>query len=102
MAGFSPPGDDEPTPDPTSERQAYNMVADTLVGANVRFWDNVLQAAAIGICFFIGIGIGCLLMTDRLTGGVFGGFIGLLVGLFGSGIFLMVFRAIRHAQGKHD
>jgi hypothetical protein len=33
---------------------------------------------------------------------VTGGFIGLLVGLFGSGIFIMVFRAIGHARGKHD
>ena len=49
-----------------------------------------------------GAGIGFLVVSERVTGAVFGGFIGLLVGLFGSGIFLMIYRAVNHALGKHD
>jgi len=26
----------------------------------------------------------------------------LVVGLFGSGIFLMIYRAVQHGKGKHD
>jgi hypothetical protein len=33
---------------------------------------------------------------------MFGAFAGLVVGVFSSGIFLMVYRAIRHVRGKHD
>jgi hypothetical protein len=35
-------------------------------------------------------------------GALLGGFIGLLVGLFGSGIVLMILRAVKHARGQHD
>jgi uncharacterized membrane protein YeiB len=30
-----------------------------------------------------------------------GSFIGLLAGFFGSGIFLMIYRAAKHAEGDH-
>jgi hypothetical protein len=81
-------------------RQAYNIVSDTVGGFNVRLKDNLLQAAAMFFCLVVGIGV--LSVSDRATGAVAGGFIGLLVGLFGSGIFLMIFRAIQHARGRHD
>jgi hypothetical protein len=83
-------------------RQAYNVVSDTVSGVNVRMRDNLLQAAIIFFCLVLGVGIGFLSVRDRATGAVLGGFIGLLVGLFGSGIFLMIFRAIQHARGRHD
>jgi hypothetical protein len=35
-------------------------------------------------------------------GAIAGAFAGLAVGLFASGIFLMIYRAVRHLQGKHD
>ena len=85
-----------------SDRETYNLVSDTVIGANVRFKDNLYQAICIFVALILGAGIGYLVMTDRILGAVLGGFIGLLVGLFGSGIFLMIFRAIKHARGRHQ
>lgn len=83
-------------------RQAYNLVTDTVGGPNVRLKDNLYQGMAILVCLLLGAGIGFLAMTDGLTGALLGGFSGLVVGLFGSGIFLMVYRAVLHARGRHD
>jgi hypothetical protein len=102
MSSVTPPGPPEPRREPGEGQQAYNIVTDTVTGANVRLWDNLFQAAAIGACFVLGTVIGVIAVSDRILGGVLGGFIGLLAGLFGSGIFLMVFRAVRHTQGRHD
>jgi hypothetical protein len=96
----------QPSGDPSQPgitgQHAYNLTTDLATGLNVRVWDNLIQAASIAICFCLGILIGCLVTSDRITGGVLGAFVGLLVGLFGSGVFLMVFRALRHLRGKHD
>lgn len=89
-------------PEKLSEKQVYNVVSDTVTGANVRWKDNLFQAIAIGVALLLGAGIGALATTDRILGAVGGGFCGLLVGLFGSGLFLMVYRAIQHGRGKHD
>lgn len=84
-------------------KQTYNVVSDTAVGVNVRWKDNLFQALAIIVCLLLGAGIGYLVNSrDWATGVVFGGFLGLLVGLFGSGLFLMIFRAVMHLRGKHD
>jgi hypothetical protein len=100
MSEQKPP---EHTPQqPMMGRQVYNLVTDTVGGPNVRLKDNLYQGLAILICLLLGAGIGLLAMADRLMGSLLGGFIGLLVGLFGSGIFLMIYRAIKHAQNKHD
>ena len=109
---------DEPDNDPVSPEQrkgvsgqdAYNIVSDTVTGANVRLKDNVLQAIVIAVCLAIGVAIGAVtgaILSDEripgaLGGGLAGGFLGLLVGLFGSGIFLMIFRMIQHLRGRHD
>jgi len=87
---------------PTTGRQAYNVVTDTISGPNVRLKDNLLQGLAILVCLLLGAAIGFLVMTDGLAGLLLGGFVGLLVGLFGSGIFLMIYRAVKHARGQHD
>lgn len=103
MSQPTPPG--QPRNEPTG-RQVYNIVTDTVTGANIRLWDNVFQAVAVGTCLLLGIPIGWLVARniggDPIAGAVLGGFLGLLVGLFGSGIFLMIFRAYRHVRGKHD
>ena len=83
-------------------RQAYNVVSDTETGVNIRAKDNVVQAVVIGVCFVLGAVMGALLVKDRLPGALVGAFAGLLVGLFGSGIFLMIFRAVMHLRGRHD
>ena len=85
-----------------SGKEAYNVVSDTVVGPNLRLKDNLFQGLVILICLALGTGIGFMAMTDGPTGAVLGGVVGLLVGLFGSGIFLMIYRAIKHARGKHD
>ncbi len=35
-------------------------------------------------------------------GALIGSFAGLVIGIFSSGTFLMIFRATRHLKGKHD
>jgi hypothetical protein len=87
---------------PMTGRQTYNIVTDTVGGPNVRLKDNLIQGLSILVCLLLGAGIGLLVMADGLIGALAGGFIGLLVGLFGSGIFLMVYRAVKHARGQHD
>lgn len=93
---------EETPPRPMTGRQAYNLVSDTVAGPNVRLKDNLYQGLAVLVCLFLGAGIGFLVLKDGLMGVLLGGFIGLLVGLFGSGLFLMIYRAVKHAQGKHD
>jgi hypothetical protein len=100
---MSDPKPPEDTPkQPLTSRQTYNLVTDTVSGPNVRLKDNLYQGLAILVCLILGSLIGLLVATDRLPGALLGGFAGLLVGLIGSGIFLMVYRAIRHARGRHD
>src|SRR5262245_32092229 len=89
-------------PRPSSGKEAYNIVTDTVIGVNARKWDNLFQAVAILVCLVLGVGIGFLATKDAMLGMMAGGFIGLLAGLFGSGLFLMIYRAVRHAKGKHD
>ncbi len=93
---------DNQNADAITGRQAYNVVSDTVTGANVRLKDNVIQGFAILICVVLGVVIGAIVVPERVPGGLVGGFIGLLVGFFGSGIFLMIYRAIMHIRGRHD
>ena len=85
-----------------TNRQAYNVVSDTVTGVNLRLKDNVLQGIAIFVCTALGAAIGAFVVEERLPGALVGGFAGLIIGFFGSGLFLMVFRAIRHIRGRHD
>jgi hypothetical protein len=86
---------------PLTGRQAYNLVSDTVAGPNIRLKDNLYQGLAILFCLILGGLIGYLAVTNQPMGALVGGG-GLLVGLFGSGLFLMVYRAVKHARGKHD
>ncbi|MBN2473539.1 MAG: hypothetical protein JXB62_02940 [Pirellulales bacterium] len=83
-------------------RQAYNIASDTVTGANLRLKDNLFQAIAIFVCLFLGALVGAAVAEQRWAGALVGGLFGLLVGLFGSGIFLMVYRAVMHIRGRHD
>jgi hypothetical protein len=85
-----------------SDRETYNVVTDIVGGPNVRLKDNLYQGLAILVCTVLGPLIGFFAMNDRMAGAVLGGFIGLLVGLFGSGIFIMILRAVMHSKGKHN
>jgi hypothetical protein len=93
---------DDPPEKPMTDRQTYNVVTDTVGGPNVRLKDNLYQGLAILVSLVLGAMIGALVVKDHIPGALVGGFIGILVGLFGSGIFLMTYRAMRHIRGKHD
>ena len=87
---------------PMSDRETYNIVTDLGTGVNVRLRDNLLQAAFILICLILGAVVGLLVVSERIAGVLVGGFLGLVLGLFGSGIFLMIYRFLRHLKGHHD
>jgi hypothetical protein len=87
-------------PQAKDSRPSYTIVSDTVTGPNLRLKDNVIQAIAIFVCLVLGALIGGLIANGE--GAVVGGFIGLLVGLLGSGIFLMIYRAVMHMHGRHD
>ena len=93
----------------SSGRAAYNVVSDTVIGVNVRVSDNVLQAvfilAAVVVLAVVGAVLAALNGDWDLpwyAGALIGGFAGLVIGFFASGIFLMIYRAVRHMQGRHD
>lgn len=79
-----------------------NRVADTIAGPNLRIKDNVMQA----ICCVAGAVFGAIggavlssVYEFELTMGLVGGAIGgLVLGLFASGISLMVIGFIRAAK----
>jgi hypothetical protein len=83
-------------------KEAYNIVSDTVVGANVRLKDNLFQGLAILVFAILGGVLGLIFVEEPLAGLMLGGIGGLIVGLFLSGIALMIFRGVRHLQGKHD
>jgi len=96
----------------TAGRDAYNIVSDTVVGMNVRKSDNLFQLKVILVCVLAGVPLGAIagaLLADsgnRMLGALGGalglGFAGVILGLFGSGIYLMIYRAVRHVRGQHD
>jgi hypothetical protein len=101
--------DETPPPLPPkiiTDRQVYNLVSDTGVGVNIRREDNLYQALAIFVCTAIGAVIGCFIDlgggSPWWAGAIVVGIGGLVVGFFASGIFLMVYLAIKHLRGEHD
>jgi len=82
--------------DSSEAKKVYNMVTDTVTGPNVRLKDNLYQAAFISMSLLAGIVAGVLLAEDRFTGALIGAVAGLIGGLLLSGMFLMIYRALRH------
>ena len=87
---------------------AYNVVSDTVIGLNVRKSDNKFQAMFILAAVLVLAAVGAILAALNghwklpwYGGALIGSFAGLVIGVFASGIFLMVYRAVRHLQGKH-
>ena len=105
MTNPLPPLPDGP-PRPLNSQESYNLITDTVAGANLRFSDNLIQAAAIGASVLLLGGLGALVAWRQdahpVAGLLVGALAGLVVGLFASGIFLMIYRGLRHARGKHD
>ena len=88
--------------EPLTNRETYNLVTDTMTGPNLWLKDNVIQGVVIVACVLLGAEIGALVVEDWRPGVLVGAFIGLVVGTLGSGMFLMVYRAVRHIRGQHD
>jgi membrane associated rhomboid family serine protease len=85
-----------------SSQEVYNLVTDVVAGPNLRLRDNFFQALAIFVFTLLGAAIGALAFPDsRGPAAIGGALVGLLAGLFLSGIFLMIFRFVQHARGKH-
>lgn len=105
-------GTDETNPDGkriSSERAAYNVVSDMVIGVNVRKQDNKFQAlfilAAVAIFAALGAILAFFFKSWELPwygGAIAGSFAGLVLGFFASGIVLMIYRGMRHVKGKHD
>jgi hypothetical protein len=101
---------EEAKPESTKSAQAaYNIVTDVVTGVNVRKSDNLFQLKCIGICALLGAPVGSVVAGVTgdggfvwLAGAIVGAFLGVVIGLFGSGIFLMIYRAQAHIKGKHD
>jgi hypothetical protein len=91
-----------PSPDPATPTmksatyETYQLVTDVATGVSFRKSDNFYQAVAIFVSVLLGVPIGWAIGRWSVEGAVLGGAAGLLVGLFGSGIFLMIYRLFRH------
>jgi hypothetical protein len=97
MSAKRPPDDD-----PMSGQETYNLITDTVTGPNVRLRDNLYQGLAVLVGAIVGAAIGYFQTTDRILGSMIGLIAGLMIGLLGSGLFLMIYRGVRHIRGKHD
>lgn len=93
----------------SSSKAAYNVVTDTVGGVNLRKKDNQLQALFVMSATLAFAAIGAVLTAciprwelPVYAGALIGGIGGMVIGTFSSGIYLMIYRAIRHAKGKHD
>ncbi len=103
-----PDGPQSKMPPDTSGRDVYNIVSDTVVGLNVRKSDNIFQAKFIGVTVLLLATIGGASAALNpgwnlpwFGGALIGAFAGLIIGLFASGIFLMIYRAVKHVKGDH-
>ena len=115
-----------------TSKETYSIVSDTVIGINARKSDNLLQVKITIITIIIGAIIGVIFdgnaeASEQLpshlqhlvkepvlkvalgvvglenhTGLVAGAIAGLILGFLGSGFYLMVFRAVKHASGDHE
>ena len=98
-----------PSKEVSSETAAYNIITDTVFGLNARKRDNAFQAKVTfgSVVLFAIIGITVVLLNSSwklpwFAGALVGSFAGLVLGILTSGIMLMIYRTMRHLQGKHD
>ena len=93
----------------SSGKATYNVVSDTVVGLNVRKSDNKFQAIfVVSSMVILAVFVAVLAWLNSrwnlpaYGGAIIGGFAGMVIGFFASGIYLMIYRAVRHAKGQHD
>jgi hypothetical protein len=92
----APAGEPAPTRTKSSSYEAYQLVTDVATGVSFRKNDNFYQAITIFAAIVLGVPIGWAIGRWSIEGAVLGGAAGLLIGLFGSGIFLMIDRLFKH------
>jgi ABC-type uncharacterized transport system permease subunit len=110
LSSPEPPPITQPTSNAIEQEQvAYNVVTDLVTGVNVRGNDNKFQAIFVTVSVLLIAGLGAILAAINTQwnlpwygGALIGSFLGLVLGILTSGIFLMIYRAVRHIQGKHD
>jgi uncharacterized membrane protein YfcA len=100
MQGSNEPGDQGKRP--LTAQEQYNIVTDLGTGLNCRWRDNLFQGLAILAFILIGALVGWWLAGWEGPGLLGGALLGLIGGWLISGIALMIYRTVRHAQGKHD
>ena len=105
---IDPHPENKPSEDLSAGHAAYNIVSDTVFGLNTRKGDNKFQAKCISVSVLVlATGGAVLAALNRdldlpwYGGALIGAFAGLVTGVFGSGIYLMVYRAVRHMKGDH-
>ncbi|MBT6155160.1 MAG: hypothetical protein HOL01_04940 [Planctomycetaceae bacterium] len=64
--------------------------------------DNVIQGISVLVGVLIGAGVGWSVVDEPIPGLLAGGVGGMLVGVFGSGLYLMIYRAMKHVRKDHD
>jgi hypothetical protein len=94
--------DDEQEKSGMTNRQQYNLVTDTIAGPNIRLKDNVIQGISVLVGVLIGAGVGWSVVDEPMPGLLGGSLVGMLVGVFGSGLYLMIYRATKHIRKDHD
>lgn len=104
-----PPPVTQPVHGEAEPDHTYNVVTDLVTGVNVRGSDNKFQAIFVAVSVLLIAGLGAILAAINTQwnlpwygGALIGSFLGLVLGILTSGIFLMIYRAVRHIQGKHD
>lgn len=104
-----PLGTSEKTEVISTDRAAYNLVTDTVTGVNARWSDNRFQL--VFVLFSTAIGAVALAILAAIYpswslpwygGALIGSFLGMVFGIFASGVVVMIYRTWRHLQGKHD
>lgn len=102
---YEPPSESPEVPPQKTElsgTDTYNIISDTVTGMNIRMSDNIFQAVVIFIGTVLGVAIGALIARFAIEGFILGGMLGMIAGLFGSGIYLMIYRMVQHSRCKHD
>lgn len=88
---------------------ASRVLSDTVIGLNTRSSDNRLQAIWIAGSMLLsacGMGFAAWWRTDWelpwYGGALIGAFLGMVLGFFTSGIYLMVYRLVHHLRGSRS
>ena len=84
-----------------SEGQPANGLqdmSDLVIGVNARLWDNIFQGLFTAACTLVGAAVGWFILEPQALPGAWlfpvliGAFFGMIVGLFISGMALMIYR----------